>query len=95
MADEMETRARQAGQLGRLGLKLLDVVFAEVAESERVGVYDGAGREDLGDGEQKHFAARASRGVAGALDALLDGIEAGFEIFSGHSRGFYTARRRG
>jgi hypothetical protein len=72
MADEVVARAGAIGQFQPLGLELLQVVFAEVAQPERVGVANRSGREFLGDGYQLDVGTLASGACRSLYDARLN-----------------------
>jgi hypothetical protein len=72
MADEMVAGASAIGQLRVFSFELLQVVFAEVAQPERVGVANRSGREFLGDGYQLDVGTLASGACRSLYDARLN-----------------------
>ena len=77
MADEMKLGVGQARQRGMLFRELLDVVFAEHAQAQRVRFADHRGGKLLGDRDQRDLVARSmSRASTRRLDAMLDLIDA-------------------
>lgn len=72
MADQVEAGSGEIGDGGSLGFKFLDIVFAELAQAEIVGLADDGGGEDLGDGEQGDGGGIAARTFGGARDAFAD-----------------------
>lgn len=66
VADEMVARTLAIGEFPALGIEFLNVVFAEVAQAERVGFADRRGRELFGDRNQLNVGTAAS-GARGRL----------------------------
>lgn len=100
VADEVEAGAVEVADCRSLGLELLNVVFAELAETECVGFEDGIGREDFGDGEERNLGAAAAGAGAGVGDTLFDGGEAisegggSHEVHCTERREFHERKRR-
>ena len=68
MTDQVEARALQIRQHGRLPFHFLDVVFTEFAQPHRIGFADHVGRENFGNGQQ----ANSRRIPVGLRAGLLD-----------------------
>ncbi len=79
--DQVESRARQAGDLREFAFEFLNVVFAEFAQAQSVGVTNGLGREDFGDGQEHNLRSVAVRAAGRSGDAQPNGGKPVFERF--------------
>src|SRR5688572_1219632 len=70
MADEMETRAGEIRNLTRLGIEFLNVVLAELAKTQIVGLADDARRKDFGYREERDSCWIAMGTAGGSGDSL-------------------------
>ena len=72
MPDQVVARVRQAGKLRGLTLELLHVVFAEVAQSQIVGLAKGVGGKHFGDGQEENSGRIAPRPAGRTRDPFAD-----------------------
>ena len=75
MADQVVARTRQIGKLRRFAFEFLDVVLAEIAQSQIVGFTNGGGGKYFGDGQQEDSGRIAPRPVGRARDPLAYGLQ--------------------
>mgnify|MGYP003329330108 CR=1 FL=1 len=71
MPDQVILRTRQLAQQRTFPLELLDVVFAEDAQSQVIGLANNIGTKFLGDGDKCDFGSRATCLFAGPHNTLF------------------------
>ncbi len=67
----MKTSAWQIFHLGVLAFELLDIVFAELAQTQGVSFVNRTGGEDFGHRQQEDFRARPAGLAASLLEAVF------------------------
>ena len=87
VADEVEARAREIGDRGRLAFEFPHVVLAEIPQAQGVRFVNRGCREDFSDRQQKDGGGVAPRAAGGAGHAVANGPQPGFQ-------GIRTRRRR-